>query len=42
MGKPKYTETLRALKLIVNHQESRTLENHNMVKFRALLYSLNA
>jgi hypothetical protein len=25
------------LKLILNHQESYTLENHNMVKFRALL-----
>jgi hypothetical protein len=25
------------LKLILNHQESRTLENHNMFKFRALL-----
>jgi hypothetical protein len=25
------------LKRILNHQESRTLENHNMVKFRALL-----
>jgi hypothetical protein len=25
------------LKLILNHQESHTLENHNMFKFRALL-----
>jgi hypothetical protein len=27
---------LAALKLILNHQESRCTENHNIVKFRAL------
>jgi hypothetical protein len=30
-------KVLKYLKLILNHQESRTLENHNMFKFRALL-----
>jgi hypothetical protein len=30
--------TGKALKLILFHQESRTCQNHNMVKFRALLF----
>jgi hypothetical protein len=31
------SEIRHQLKLILNHQESRTLENHNMFKFGALL-----